>query len=161
MWMGWTEDRIERLKNLWVDGFSASQIASELGGVTRNAVIGKVHRLGLRRRLDSTRQPRICVARAECSDRPRSAKVAALAFTPRLRQPVAVVIPTSRRISLMEIKAGLCRWPLGNPLTPDFAFCGGDCSVGRPYCPAHASVAFVAGKGLKAAINSIARAWPR
>ena len=45
--MGWTDERVETLKKLWLDGLSASQIAKSLGGVTRNAVIGKVHRLGL------------------------------------------------------------------------------------------------------------------
>ena len=45
--MGWTDERVELLKKLWADGLSASQIAAELGGITRNAVIGKVHRLGL------------------------------------------------------------------------------------------------------------------
>src|SRR6188472_1916212 len=45
--MSWTDERVELLKKLWADGLSASQIAGELGGITRNAVIGKVHRLGL------------------------------------------------------------------------------------------------------------------
>ena len=46
--MAWTEERVEMLKQLWTDGLSASQIARKMGGVTRNAVIGKVHRLGFR-----------------------------------------------------------------------------------------------------------------
>ena len=48
--MAWTDDRVEILKKMWGEGKSASQIAKELGGVTRNAVIGKVHRLGLSNR---------------------------------------------------------------------------------------------------------------
>ena len=51
--MGWTDERVELLKKLWADGLSASQIAAELGGITRNAVIGKVHRLGLSGRAKS------------------------------------------------------------------------------------------------------------
>src|SRR5580700_2309548 len=52
--MSWTDERVELLKKLWSDGLSASQIAAELGGITRNAVIGKVHRLGLSGRAKST-----------------------------------------------------------------------------------------------------------
>ena len=53
--MSWTDDRVEQLKKLWADGLSASQIASKLGEVTRNAVIGKVHRLGLAGRATTSR----------------------------------------------------------------------------------------------------------
>ena len=55
--MTWTDERVELLKKLWIDGLSASQIASELGGVTRNAVIGKVHRLSLSGRAKTPSAP--------------------------------------------------------------------------------------------------------
>ena len=56
--MAWTEDRVEKLKTMWTDGNSSSQIAKALGGVTRNAVIGKVHRLGLSNRAGSIKSNR-------------------------------------------------------------------------------------------------------
>ena len=55
--MGWTDERVALLTKLWADGLSASQIAAELGGITRNAVIGKVHRLGLAGRKTTSRKP--------------------------------------------------------------------------------------------------------
>jgi len=73
--MAWTEDRVERLKKLWGDGQSASQIAKELGGVTRNAVIGKVHRLGLSNRASAS--PAIKAPRAQAKEKPSPNPVAA------------------------------------------------------------------------------------
>ncbi len=151
--MSWTDDRIERLKKLWSEGLSASQIASELGGVTRNAVIGKVHRLHLSGRVKtssaSAPRSRKTAVRAAAA-RPRVAPVARgnLALVAETDVVVAyrpaeeVIVPISRRISIMELREGTCRWPMGDPLAPDFVFCGGDCDVGRPYCAAHANVAF-------------------
>lgn len=154
--MSWTDERIERLKKLWSEGLSASQIAAELGGVTRNAVIGKVHRLHLSGRVKTSSTT---AQRSRKSVRP-AARTAApqrvvtqrgnLAVVQTLeteevvvyRPAEEVVVPISRRISIMELREGTCRWPMGDPLDPDFVFCGGDCDVGKPYCTAHANVAF-------------------
>jgi GcrA cell cycle regulator len=152
MVMSWDDNRIELLKKLWGDGLSASQIAAELGGVTRNAVIGKVHRLGLSGRAKtkptSATRPRKVVKPIQ-----RTTSVAVrgnLAVVidhaaepdvlPQLRQNV--VIPMTRRVSIMELREGLCRWPLGDPLQTDFAYCGGDCGTGRTYCEGHARIAY-------------------
>lgn len=154
--MSWTDERIERLKKLWSEGLSASQIAAELGGVTRNAVIGKVHRLHLSGRVKtsgaSTQRSRKAVrapARATTTQRVVTQRGnLAVVQTVEVEEVVAyrpaeeVVVPISRRISIMELREGTCRWPLGDPLDPDFVFCGGDCDVGKPYCGAHATVAF-------------------
>jgi len=155
--MSWDDNRIEQLKKLWADGLSASQIAAELGGVTRNAVIGKVHRLGLSGRAK---------AKTAAAIRPRAKTVvqkqqrvqtptivtrgnlAMVEMVDAVAQPVvhqqreSVVIPMSRRISIMELREGVCRWPLGDPLTSEFAYCGADCAMGKTYCEAHARVAF-------------------
>ncbi|HRK24541.1 MAG TPA: GcrA family cell cycle regulator [Beijerinckiaceae bacterium] len=154
--MSWTEERIERLKKLWGDGLSASQIAAELGGVTRNAVIGKVHRLHLSGRVKTssaatqrsrkTARPvaRPTAQRLVTASRGNLAVVQTLeAEEVVVYRPAAeVVVPISRRITIMELREGTCRWPMGDPLTPEFVFCGGDCDIGKPYCTAHAQVAY-------------------
>ena len=150
--MSWDDNRIEQLKKLWSEGLSASQIAGELGGVTRNAVIGKVHRLGLSGRAKakpaSVARPRKVVKTAArttstISVRGNLALVEMVEIEP-VAMPVRenVVIPMSRRISIMELREGVCRWPMGDPLQPDFAYCGGDCGVGRTYCEPHSRIAF-------------------
>lgn len=152
--MSWTDERIERLKKLWGDGLSASQIAAELGGVTRNAVIGKVHRLHLSGRVKTSTAaaPRSRKTAVRQAARPRMttvvrgnlavAQMQETELVVAYRPAAEVVVPISRRISIMELREGTCRWPLGDPLLPDFVFCGGDCDVGKPYCTAHANVAF-------------------
>jgi GcrA cell cycle regulator len=149
--MSWDDQRIEQLKKLWSDGLSASQIAAELGGVTRNAVIGKVHRLGLSGRAKAkpasvtrTRKVIKTVTRASTvTVRGNLAVVEMLETTPQVMPTREnVVIPMSRRISIMELKEGVCRWPLGDPLQSEFAYCGADCSSGKTYCEAHARMAF-------------------
>ena len=72
--MSWTDERVELLKKLWADGLSASQIAAELGGITRNAVIGKVHRLGLSGRAKSP---------SSSAPRPRKARSSGMMRVPR------------------------------------------------------------------------------
>lgn len=152
--MSWDDGRIEQLKKLWAEGLSASQIASELGGITRNAVIGKVHRLGLSGRAKS--KPVVVVrTRVKAAAKPVartqsisvSGNLAMLEMVEAVPEIVAkpresVVIPISRRISIMDLREGVCRWPLGDPMQADFVYCGADCLVGKTYCDAHARIAF-------------------
>lgn len=151
--MSWDDARIEQLKKLWADGLSASQIAAELGGVTRNAVIGKVHRLGLSGRAKAKPQPAARPRVKTVVKAPRAPSIAVrgnlavVAYAESepevmLKPREMVVIPISRRISIMELREGVCRWPLGDPLQPDFAYCGADSGVGRTYCEGHARMAF-------------------
>ena len=156
--MSWTDDRVELLRKLWLDGHSASQISAELGqGVTRNAVIGKVHRLGLSGRAKALgAQPSGPMRDRQATRRQPSRPVgpmvrgnAALAMLPRnfiepAPKPVEqVVVPISERVTLMELKETMCRWPLGDPSTQDFRFCGIK-SPGKagPYCAYHARIAY-------------------
>lgn len=150
--VSWDEARIEQLKKLWSEGLSASQIAGELGGVTRNAVIGKVHRLGLSGRAKSkpaaVARPRQKVVKApvrttQVVTRGNLAMVELVDATPvEMPQRENVVVPMSRKISIMELREGVCRWPIGDPMHADFAYCGGDCSVGKTYCEAHSRMAY-------------------
>ena len=175
--MSWTDERVEVLKKMWGEGQSASQIAKVLGGVTRNAVIGKVHRLGLSNRIGgggSTKtgaknRPAKPVPAAPSAARPEAAQPAPL--PPRkpvipLRRPiipagqplppqpsaneispealasVREVEKKAKRIGLMELTERTCKWPIGDPATDDFWFCGLSVQTGKPYCEAHVSVAF-------------------
>ena len=215
--MSWTDERVETLKKMWSDGQSASQIAKELGGVTRNAVIGKVHRLGLSNRaggpvdapltagapllraagdevgaededfdLDEAEEevpPAVVPLRAvpdpgpdakveavkaeakpdaKTGERPAAAPVLSVALrkpiisagqplppqpsaneiSPEALASVREVEKKAKKLTLMELTERTCKWPIGDPATPDFWFCGLATQAGKPYCEAHVGVAF-------------------
>ncbi|HEX9857766.1 MAG TPA: GcrA family cell cycle regulator [Paracoccaceae bacterium] len=190
--MSWTDERVETLKKMWAEGQSASQIAKELGGVTRNAVIGKVHRLGLSNRVGSNggrddedeapvaprvepakpasaeparaAEPRVAPERPAPSAAPAapSATVtpiplrkaiipagqplppqpSANEISPEALASVREVEKRARRLTLMELTERTCKWPIGDPATDDFWFCGLPSLPGKPYCEAHVGVAF-------------------
>lgn len=193
--MSWTEERVETLKRMWSDGQSASQIAKELGGVTRNAVIGKVHRLGLSNRVggkdEEEEQAVTPVAEPAASIRPEAAlrpETVARAEPPKAAAPAEpapalaasnvtplpmplrkAIVPAgqplppqpslneispealasvrevekrAKRLTLMELTERTCKWPIGDPATDDFWFCGLPSLPGKPYCEAHVGVAF-------------------
>ena len=180
--MSWTDERVEILKKLWGEGQSASQIAKELGGVTRNAVIGKVHRLGLSNRATSSasksdakpkasnktisetkRSPnKATTSKVTTANTPSgpSSNVTTLrrqiipAGQPLPPQPSANEISPealarvneiekkAKKISLLDLTERTCKWPVGDPATKDFWFCGLPSQAGKPYCEAHVGVAF-------------------
>ena len=172
--MSWTDERVEILKKMWGEGQSASVIAKELGGVTRNAVIGKVHRLGLSNRAGAgaktaapkekpkaapkakTAAPAPEPAKAKPVDVPRAPAIrkiipagqplppqpSANEISPEALAKVSEVEKTSKKISLMELTERTCKWPVGDPATDDFWFCGLAVKSGKPYCEAHVGVAF-------------------
>lgn len=186
--MSWTDERVETLKRMWAEGQSASQIAKELGGVTRNAVIGKVHRLGLSNRVAGGKEdeddtpvatakpeprPEPAAARPEPAARPAAAERPAPApapasnvtalpirkaivpagqplppqpsaneISPEALASVREVEKRARRLTLMELTERTCKWPIGDPATDDFWFCGLPSLPGKPYCEAHVGVAF-------------------
>ncbi|HEU5018223.1 MAG TPA: GcrA family cell cycle regulator [Pseudolabrys sp.] len=147
--MGWTDERVELLKKLWAEGLSASQIAAELGGITRNAVIGKVHRLGLsgRAKSPSSAAPRPRKPRASGHmlrvSRPAIRGNTALAYDFEVEpEPELVEIPFDQRKNLLQLNEHTCRWPIGDPGSTDFFFCGGDTANELPYCSYHARVAY-------------------
>src|SRR6201982_4145446 len=120
--MTWTDERVESLKRMWGDGLSASQIAAELGGITRNAVIGKVHRLGLsgRAKSPSSSAPRVRKPRTHMMRVPRPSMrgntALALAFEMEPEpEPELIenIIPIGQRRTLLELKEDTCRWAIG------------------------------------------------
>ena len=151
--MAWTEERVEILKKLWTEGHSASQIAKELGGVTRNAVIGKVHRLGLSGRTTPSRPvkrpPRLARPKPRQQATPAPATAAepepAAATARSVREEVEKLAPLAlengETANVLNLKGSMCKWPIGDPADPNFAFCGRRAS-GGPYCAEHAKVAF-------------------
>lgn len=156
--MGWTEERVELLKKLWAEGLSASQIAAELGNVTRNAVIGKVHRLGLSGRAKPTRSA-VSRPRRMRNPRPRGgeggyatigntalkADSVPLARARPKPEPVPVaelVIPKEERKTILQLTERTCKWPIGDPSDEEFYFCGRRSETGMPYCEYHARIAY-------------------
>ena len=153
--MGWTEERVELLKKLWAEGLSASQIAGRLGGVTRNAVIGKVHRLGLSGRATSSRSS---APRPRRTHVPRQHRAPSLMFGTRGNVALKptyeeelelapaplkeLVIPLNERASILTLKETMCRWPIGDPGEPEFHFCGRKKCGTLPYCEHHARMAY-------------------
>jgi GcrA cell cycle regulator len=153
--MTWNDERVELLTKLWAEGLSASQIAGRLGGVTRNAVIGKVHRLGLSGRATSSRSSSPRPRRAHV---PRPNRAPSLVFGTRgnlalkpsfeaevepLPAPVEeLVIPLNERASILTLKEAMCHWPIGDPGEPEFYFCGRKSTGGQPYCDHHARMAY-------------------
>jgi GcrA cell cycle regulator len=144
--MGWTDERVETLKKLWLDGLSASQIAKQLGGVTRNAVIGKVHRLGLSGRatpsqpqrptFKAPRAPRPAIAAAPAPRRPLEPAAPAQMPTP------AMVAEAPGTATVLTLGAHMCKWPIGDPASDGFTFCGRRSDREGPYCSEHARIAY-------------------
>lgn len=161
--MAWTEERIEKLTKLWTEGLTASQIAQELGDVTRNAVIGKAHRLGLSGRPSPVRAARTKKPAASRPAKPKPLAARSNASAPSNKpkpapavQPPAQPVrqqPAMPQLDLSEIEAGpgvtllkvtdkMCKWPIGHPGEPGFRLCGRPSAEGGPYCQAHAELAY-------------------
>jgi GcrA cell cycle regulator len=173
--MSWTNERVEILTKMWAEGNSASQIAKELGGVTRNAVIGKVHRLGLSNRATTSTSNK---SESKIKSSPKSSSKAqqkarkidaaepkpnnvtslrrqiipagqplppqpsANEISPEALARVSEIEKQAKKLSLLELTERTCKWPVGDPATEEFWFCGLATQSGKPYCEAHVGVAF-------------------
>ena len=173
--MSWTDERVEILIKMWAEGNSASQIAKELGGVTRNAVIGKVHRLGLSnrattstankseaktksapkgnskakqkvRKVETTepKQDNVTSLRRQIipAGQPLPPQPSANEISPEALARVSEIEKKAKKLSLLELTEKTCKWPVGDPATEEFWFCGLATQSGKPYCEAHVGVAF-------------------
>ena len=162
--MGWTEERVSELKKLWAEGHSASQIAKRLGSVTRNAVIGKVHRLGLSGRATPSRpvkrpprlarpkptvMPRQAPAPHASTGGTRGANALAIRSEPahaRVTEAEANIepqrLPNGDMVTVLTVKDSMCKWPIGDPADAAFGFCGHGTHENSPYCAEHARLAF-------------------
>lgn len=186
--MAWSDERVAILRKMWLNGSSASEIAKELGNITRNAVIGKVHRLGLSNRetnslkvnsdnakivksvkrgrppkLDKGQKKRGRPSKSKDSKEISGSKkgfdksVSRLSGTKQSDDHGPEVISDlseetlknllkveleSKKVSLMELTERTCKWPIGDPATDKFWFCGHESEPGKPYCKTHISIAF-------------------
>ena len=145
----WTEDRILRLTALWLEGRSAAAIAREFGrGVSRCAVLGKVHRLGL------ARGPEVRRARTAAPPRAKPPRDAIDALPPAARSPAAVKVrskggtsaalgaaPPAPTATILSVRSGQCRWPYGSSGEASFGLCGRPVTRGA-FCAAHAAVGY-------------------
>lgn len=159
----WTDEHIETLKTMWNAGKSASQIARHLGGVSRNAVIGKTHRLGLQGRSLTYLSGRVGHLTQEGLERVREAtkerqrrrreqreklrnairRSKEQPRMPRSPMPPDRPAPASRMVSFADLGKDDCRWPIGEPGKPGFGFCGCQRVDGMSYCEHHARIAYV------------------
>ena len=173
--MAWTDERIKVLTKLWADGQSASKIAETLGGVTRNAVIGKVHRLGLSNRVEASDKPPVTKKRGRPAkakngqndaksgsslekNTSESSSVTKLenfdqfetedegpivsTLNAETLASVAELEQKAKKLNLMDLTERTCKWPIGDPSTDKFWFCGHPSEQGKPYCSTHISIAF-------------------
>ena len=160
--MAWTEQQVQTLRKMWGNGYSASDIAKDLGGgVTRNAVIGKAHRLKLSAAAGMSRnvpQPLsktsgVAMAKIKKVNKKRVTlrgmppvqqnRESAVRIKPRKALPRAAdVVKRTEGIPVTKAGEHHCRWPIGDPRSPDFRFCGCDSLDGFPYCADHARVAY-------------------
>lgn len=130
--MSWSDERVDILKKLWGEGKTAAEIAKQLGeGVTRNAVIGKAHRLKLSSRLSPIQQN---TKKKKVDSAPRPV----VRRTPQPKMPAF----EGKKVSMAELTEKMCRWPSGDPQSEDFSFCGCDIVEGIPYCSTHAQLAY-------------------
>ena len=170
--MAWTDERIKQLRQLWSEGQSASKIAEKLGGVTRNAVIGKIHRLGLSNRSENSENKIITKKRGRPakvkntdnlqkqidnsknkdfsqinSDKFDDLHVDGLEGDKNMLPEatmanIAELEENAKKLNLMELTERTCKWPIGDPATENFWFCGHPSEQGKPYCSTHVSIAF-------------------
>ncbi len=144
--MGWTEERVSLLRKLWTEGLSASQIAKQLGGVTRNAVIGKVHRLGLAGRATPSRPAKrpVRAARPRPLPGPSAPRLRTATNLPAVAVPHLdpLVLEDGATASVLTLNDRMCKFPIGDPPDADFAFCGRDANGTGPYCADHARLAY-------------------
>ena len=181
--MSWTDERVQILSRLWLEGKSASQIATALGGgLTRNAVIGKVHRLGLAGRIKPAATPpstledigfaslrnglehapgiqaatrklagRTAISAVATTMAPRASlqgnTALAISTVPEeapqvLRVPEDVVVPLSLKVTIVELRESMCKWPIGDPSSSEFRYCGSPAHGATPYCQHHGKLAY-------------------
>lgn len=131
----WTDGRIEQLKALWAEGYSCSQIARQLGGVSRCSVIGKANRLGLQaRRVTGNGGWRALPG-------PKPSRLDLPPPPPIIEEP-PLVLEDGRHVTTMMLSDSTCKWPCGDPAARDFHYCGFKPRLGGPYCEAHYSKAY-------------------
>ncbi|MBN2676368.1 MAG: global cell cycle regulator GcrA-like protein [Alphaproteobacteria bacterium] len=144
--MGWTSTSISKLKNLWEKGLSTSEIGVKLG-LSKNAIVGKAHRLGLKSRASATKKIKRKIqkpVRKEILATPEKLQTVSPAdiSEKKVTPPASKKKKNGKIISILDLKPDMCRWPMGDPRSEDFSFCGEKTFGKKPYCLKHCSEAY-------------------
>ena len=153
--MSWTDEKIAELKRLWLEGKSTGEIGKIIG-MSKNAVVGKAHRLGLESRPSPIKRSDDAENVKETTPKAGKAEKAGKATKEGKADSVNEVdkvSPTAKKscskedggkgVTLVDLNMHTCRWPIGDPKDPDFHFCGKEVELGKPYCEEHLAQAFV------------------
>lgn len=142
--MAWTDEMVESLRQMWGEGLTANEIAKKLG-VSKNSIVGKVHRLCLKARpspikkKDAEENEPVVDSAVSVEVEDNNASV--------LSEPVKTKKRSSEKVvtgmKLMQLDSHTCRWPLGDPRDEDFSFCGKKVRMGQTYCDEHSALAYV------------------
>ena len=140
--MGWTDEQVEELKRLWDKGLTTGEIGKALG-VSKNAVVGKAHRLGLNSRPSPIRRGDEDAGNttAPAAEKKKTVKAAAA--------PKDTKKEVKKLFTVNDLTSTSCRWPIGDPKDEDFHFCGKETLPDKPYCAEHAAIAYVSAKTLR------------
>ena len=152
----WTEETIARLRTLWAEGHSTAEIGRRMG-TSKNAIIGKAHRLQMAPRASPIRERGTGTPRKPTPPRMRGPSLPPLAAVagsapaklvspptpPKPAVPVQVPEPKSTTVFKPLSTRHPCCWPIGEPGTRGFHYCDGPAATGKPYCPRHAALAYV------------------
>ena len=138
--MAWTEKMVEDLRQMWIEGLTANEIAKKLG-VSKNSIVGKVHRLCL------TARPSPIKKKEEIETEKEAAPVQELLpvreIKPAKSAAASVTSDATDKVLVVDLDSHTCRWPLGDPRDDDFSFCGKKVRSGQTYCDEHAMMAYV------------------
>ena len=140
--MGWTDEQVEELKRLWNEGLTTGDIGKALG-VSKNAVVGKAHRLGLNSRPSPIRRGEEEIINTV------EQNASAVEAKETKKSPKKVEKAKEKLFTVNDLTSTSCRWPIGDPKDEDFHFCGKEALPGKPYCPEHAAVAYVSAKSVR------------
>jgi GcrA cell cycle regulator len=163
--MSWTDERVMLLKKLWIEGKTAAEIAKLIGGgVTRNAVIGKAHRLKLSGRISPIQENSrtdTAVGRVVATPRKQKSTMSKVSnreiIAPVQLPPIEENYCFGDGVSMVELKERMCRWPIGDPKEDGFKFCGGPSEEGLPYCSHHCRAAYQVNTRSKLRIDELSK----
>lgn len=153
--MIWTDEAVEELKRMWDRGMTTGQIAKALN-VTKNSIIGKVHRLCLTARpspikksASEQKEKKVTKNETPAKEKGKDSlkRQAKAPIKESETKPIVKPVVETTNIPLVKLDNHTCRWPMGDPRDDDFCFCGKRIRTGQTYCEEHAAVAYVkAGK---------------
>lgn len=141
--MAWTDEMVEGLRQMWDEGLTANEIAKRLG-VSKNSIVGKVHRLCLKARPSPIKRKDVVEETVVDNVQEVVPETEVV-----VEKTIEVTVKKNKKsekngnIKLVELDSHTCRWPLGDPRDDDFCFCGKKIRLGQTYCDEHSAQAYV------------------